>query len=57
MTPSAIRRFSTKISTVMAEADGSGEAKSRTDSLDGLDIRGVTKEFDTLPTTSITEGR
>jgi putative ABC transport system permease protein len=54
---SAIRRFTTKISTVMAEADGSGEAKSHSDTLDSLAIQGLTKEFNTLPTTSIVQGR
>jgi putative ABC transport system permease protein len=52
----AIRTYP-RIALVMAEADSTGEAKSRLDTLDSLSIRGVTKEYNMLPTTTIVLGR
>jgi len=42
---------------VMAEAGAGGQAKSRIDTLDSLTIRGVTKEYASLPTTNVVLGR
>ena len=53
----AIRRFSPRIALVMAEAGGGGEAKTRLETLERLSIRGVTKEYSSLPTTIIVKGR
>jgi putative ABC transport system permease protein len=53
----AIREFSTKVAFVMAEASSGAPAKYRTESLDGVSVRGVTKEYNSLPTTSIERGR
>jgi putative ABC transport system permease protein len=41
----------------MAEAGSGARVKSRTATLDSLSIRGVTKEFALLPTTSLERGR
>jgi putative ABC transport system permease protein len=41
----------------MSEADGGGSAKYRSTTLDSLSIRGVSKEFNLLPTTNIERGR
>jgi putative ABC transport system permease protein len=41
----------------MAEADSSGQAKSKLDTLDSMSIRGVTKEYASLPTTNVVLGR
>jgi putative ABC transport system permease protein len=53
----AIRHFGTNVAIVMAEADSGGQAKTRLDTLDSLSIRGVTKEFSSLPTTLLDSGR
>jgi putative ABC transport system permease protein len=53
----AIRAFSSNIGLVMAEAGSGAQAKYRTESLDSVSVRGVTKEFNDLPTTSIERGR
>jgi putative ABC transport system permease protein len=53
----AIRKFSRRVALVMAEADGGGQAKSRLETLDSLSIRGVTKEYVSLPTTNVVMGR
>jgi putative ABC transport system permease protein len=53
----AIRKFSPRIELVMAEAGSSTRVKSRTATLDSLTIRGVTKEFASLPTTQLERGR
>jgi putative ABC transport system permease protein len=53
----AIREFSANIGLVMAEAGSGAQATYRTESLDSVSVRGVTKEFNDLPTTSIERGR
>lgn len=53
----AIRHSSPRISLVMARAQGGAEAKSRTEKLDSLSIRGVTKEWNQLPDTNVVVGR
>lgn len=53
----AIRRSSPRISLVMARAQGGAEAKSRTEKLDSLSIRGVSKEWNMLPDTNVDVGR
>ena len=53
----ALRTFSPRIKLVMAEASGGGQAKYRDESLDNIQIRGVTKEFVMLPTTDVERGR
>src|SRR5579862_2039244 len=53
----ALRHYSPSIKLVMAEADGGGDAKYLSTTLDSLSIRGVSKEFNSLPTTNIERGR
>jgi putative ABC transport system permease protein len=53
----ALRHFGGNIRLVMSEADGGGSAKYRSTTLDSLSIRGVSKEFNLLPTTNIERGR
>ncbi len=53
----AIRDASERIQYVMAQANGSGEAKSRRETLESLSIQGVTKEYGLLPTTLLESGR
>ncbi len=53
----ALRTFSPRIKLVMAEASGGAQAKYRQESLDSIQIRGVTKEFVMLPTTDVERGR
>jgi putative ABC transport system permease protein len=53
----ALRAYGGTIRMVMAEARSNGQAKYRGQSLDSLQIRGVTKEFNALPTTQIERGR
>jgi putative ABC transport system permease protein len=53
----AVRHFSPTIALVMAEADGGAEAKTRTDTLDSLSIQGMSKEYNSLPTTNVERGR
>ncbi|MCR4373931.1 MAG: ABC transporter permease [Acidobacteria bacterium] len=53
----AIRAASPRIQLVMASAQASGEAKSRRETLESLNIRGVTREYSLLPTTDIEYGR
>ncbi len=53
----AIRKFSPNVGMVMAEAQSGGPARYRSESLDSVSIRGVTKEFNNLPTTVIERGR
>jgi putative ABC transport system permease protein len=55
---SAIRGFaSEKIALVMAEASNSAQAKYRNESLDSVQVRGLTKEYNSLPSTQIELGR
>jgi putative ABC transport system permease protein len=53
----ALRRFGGHIGMVMAEAGAGGEAKYRSESLDSIRIRGVTREYLQLATTRIESGR
>jgi putative ABC transport system permease protein len=53
----AIRHSSPRIAMVMARAQGGAEAKSRTEKLDSLSIRGVSKEWNMLPDTNVVTGR
>jgi len=53
----ALRAFGGHIKMVMAEAGSSGTAKYRSETLDSIRIRGVTKEYTLLSTTRIERGR
>jgi putative ABC transport system permease protein len=53
----ALRHYSPHIRLVMAEAGAGAEAKYRDQNLDSVRIRGVTKEYNQLPTTNIELGR
>jgi putative ABC transport system permease protein len=53
----AIRAYGAGIGLVMAEADTSTDVKYGSQSLDSVTIRGVSKEFNSLPTTNIERGR
>ena len=53
----AVRHASDRIDLVMASARASGEAKTRRETLESLQIRGVTREYSLLPTTDIEMGR
>src|SRR5688572_2982908 len=49
----ALRAYGGRISMVMAESRSRGEAKYRAETLDTVQIRGVTKEYVLLATTKI----
>ena len=53
----ALRGYGGHIRTVMAEGRSGGEAKYRSESLDSIQIRGVTKEYMLLSTTHLERGR
>lgn len=53
----AVRAASPRIAQVMASARAGGEAKTRRETLESLQIRGVTREYSLLPTTDIEYGR
>lgn len=53
----AIRDFGSHIGLVMAEARSSARVRFRSESLDSVSVRGVTKEWNSLPTTQIERGR
>jgi putative ABC transport system permease protein len=53
----ALREYGGHIASVMAEASAGGQAKYRGESLDSIQIRGVTKEYLSLSTTKIELGR
>jgi putative ABC transport system permease protein len=53
----AIRTYGDNIRLVMAEADSGGSAKYQGESIDSITVRGVSKEFNLLPTTSLDRGR
>jgi putative ABC transport system permease protein len=53
----AIRSFGGHIRSVMAEGSAGGQAKYRSESLDSIRMRGVTKEFALLSTTRVERGR
>jgi putative ABC transport system permease protein len=54
---SAIRRFSPAVELVMAQADSNAQAKFHEESLDSVDVQGVSREYLSLPTTDIERGR
>jgi putative ABC transport system permease protein len=53
----AIRVYGGGVGLVMAESDTSTDVKYGSVSLDSITIRGVSKEFNSLPTTNIDRGR
>ncbi len=53
----AIRQASDRITLVMAGAGASAEVKTRRETLESLQIQGVTREYSLLPTTDIEVGR
>ena len=53
----AIREFSAHVSMVMAQAETPAQVKYRRESLDSINIQGVTKEYNQLPSTSVERGR
>jgi putative ABC transport system permease protein len=53
----AIRAFGPNIGLVMAEAGNGAPIRYRAESLDNVRVRGVSKEYNSLPTTAIERGR
>jgi len=53
----AIREFSSNVGMVMAQAEQGAQVKYRGESLDSINIQGVTKEYNQMPSTSIERGR
>jgi len=53
----AVRAAGDRVALVMASSQTSGEAKTRRETLQSLQIRGVTREYSMLPTTDIEYGR
>ncbi len=53
----ALRAYGGNIRLVMAEADSGGPGKYLGQTIDSLAVRGVSKEFNSLPTTTIDRGR
>jgi putative ABC transport system permease protein len=53
----ALREYGANIGFVMAEASNSAQVKYRDESLDSIGIRGVTREYNGLPSTTIERGR
>jgi putative ABC transport system permease protein len=53
----ALRTYGANIGFVMAEANNSAQVKFREESLDSVGVRGVTREYNTLPSTTIERGR
>ena len=53
----ALRTYGGNIRLVMAEADSGATAKYLGQSIDSVTIRGVSKEFNSLPTTDVERGR
>jgi len=53
----AVRAASDRVALVMASSQSSGEAKTRRETLESMQIRGVTREYSMLPTTDIEYGR
>jgi putative ABC transport system permease protein len=53
----ALREYGAHIGFVMAEANNSAQVKYREESLDSVGIRGVTREYNNLPSTVIERGR
>jgi putative ABC transport system permease protein len=53
----ALRSYGSNIGFVMAEAQNSAQIKYREESLDSVGVRGVTREYNILPSTTIERGR
>jgi putative ABC transport system permease protein len=53
----ALRQFGGRIGLVMAESNSSASLKYRGVQVDGVSIRGVTKEYISIPSTTIERGR
>jgi putative ABC transport system permease protein len=53
----AIKAFGSNVGLVMAESNNNAEIKYRNESLDSVNIRGVTKEYLDLPSTTVERGR
>ena len=53
----ALREYGEHIGFVMAEAQSSAQVKYREEALDSIQVRGVTREYNTLPSTTIERGR
>ena len=53
----AIRGFSSNVRLVMAEASRTAQVKYRNDSLDSVNVRGVTREYLEMPSTNVERGR
>jgi putative ABC transport system permease protein len=53
----AIRQWGTSIGMVMAESNASAEVKYRNEVLESVQVRGVTREYNDLPSTQIERGR
>ena len=53
----AIRAFASNVGLVMAESTSNAQVKYRNESLDSINVRGVTKEYLDLPSTAIERGR
>ena len=53
----ALRAYGGHIRMVMAEADSSAQVKYGSQTQDSTNIRGVSKEYDNLPTTALDRGR
>src|SRR5690606_16834708 len=53
----AVRNASDRVALVMASSQAGGEAKTRRETLESMQIRGVTREYSLLPTTDIEYGR
>jgi putative ABC transport system permease protein len=53
----AIRAYGSSIGMVMAEVGSSAQIKFRGESLDSVSVRGVTREYNAMPSTQIERGR
>ncbi len=53
----AVKQFGTAVGMVMAESGSSAEVKFRNESLESVSVRGVTSEYNDLPSTAIARGR
>ena len=53
----AIRSFGTSVGMVMAESRSGAQIRYRNETLDSVQVRGVTSEYNDLPSTAIQRGR
>ncbi|HUF24261.1 MAG TPA: ABC transporter permease [Vicinamibacterales bacterium] len=53
----AIRKYAPTVDSVMVQGRSSAEIKYRREQLDNVQIQGVTREYATLPTTTVEHGR